>query len=186
MPENVRDRDELLLNAIATGDTSGIDPRDREETFIKAIAEKTDLPDAPTADGGYMLKVTVSGGTPTYEWVPGDSSSDLFFAEYGTTTWAAVNTAYNQNKAIICKVRKMGAEYRFALLSFISVGFAEFNYYRSLGTVDASNPSDELIIYRLKNNNTWETEARPVHGIITAGTGISVTYSDNKPVVSAT
>lgn len=40
MPENVRDRDELLLNAIITGDTSGIDPRDREETFIKAIAEK--------------------------------------------------------------------------------------------------------------------------------------------------
>lgn len=40
MPENVRDRDELLLNAIVTGDTSGIDPRDREETFIKAIAEK--------------------------------------------------------------------------------------------------------------------------------------------------
>ena len=40
MPENVRDRDELLLNAIITGDTSGIDPRDREETFIKAIANK--------------------------------------------------------------------------------------------------------------------------------------------------
>ena len=40
MPENVRDRDELLLNAIVTGDTSGIEPRDREETFIKAIAEK--------------------------------------------------------------------------------------------------------------------------------------------------
>lgn len=40
MPENVRDRDELLLNAIVTGDTSGIDPRDREERFIKAIAEK--------------------------------------------------------------------------------------------------------------------------------------------------
>lgn len=40
MLENVRDRDELLLNAIVTGDTSGIDPRDREETFIKAIAEK--------------------------------------------------------------------------------------------------------------------------------------------------
>lgn len=40
MPDTVRDRDELLLNAIVTGDTSGIEPRDREETFIKAIAEK--------------------------------------------------------------------------------------------------------------------------------------------------
>ena len=41
MPVNVRDRDEILLNAIATGDTSGIEPRDREELFIKAIAEKS-------------------------------------------------------------------------------------------------------------------------------------------------
>ena len=39
MPEIVRDRDELLLNAIATGDATDIDPRDREEKFLKAIAE---------------------------------------------------------------------------------------------------------------------------------------------------
>lgn len=54
MPENVRDRDELLLNAIVTGDTSGIDPRDREETFIKAIAEKSDGPFYPAGDGYYF------------------------------------------------------------------------------------------------------------------------------------
>lgn len=40
MPEIVRDRDELLLNAIATGDATDIDPRDREEKFLKAIANK--------------------------------------------------------------------------------------------------------------------------------------------------
>lgn len=51
MPENVRDRDELLLNAIVTGDTSGIDPRDREETFIKAIAEKKTGPFYPVGCG---------------------------------------------------------------------------------------------------------------------------------------
>ena len=54
MPENVRDRDELLLNAIVTGDTSGIEPRDREETFIKAIAEKSDGPFYP-AGCGYIF-----------------------------------------------------------------------------------------------------------------------------------
>lgn len=40
MPEIVRDRDELLLNAIVTGDATDIDPRDREEKFLKAIADK--------------------------------------------------------------------------------------------------------------------------------------------------
>ena len=186
-PTTPRSRDEVLLRAIVTGDSALMgEPRDREEEFVKAIAEKTDLPDAPTADGGYMLKVTVSGGVPTYSWVPGDSSSDVFIAVYGTTTWSAVNTAYNQNKAIICKVNRSGGDYRLVPLNFKSVGAAEFDYYRTPGTVDASNPSDEVVIYRLKSNGTWETETRPVRGIITAGTGISVTYSDNKPVVSAT
>lgn len=60
MPENVRDRDELLLNAIVTGDTSGIDPRDREETFIKAIAEKRDGPFYP-AGTGYTFYADGSG-----------------------------------------------------------------------------------------------------------------------------
>ena len=86
-PTTPRSRDEVLLRAIVTGDSALMgEPRDREEEFVKAIAEKTDLPDAPTADGGYMLKVTVSGGVPTYSWVPGDSSSDVFIAVYGTTT----------------------------------------------------------------------------------------------------
>lgn len=59
MSENVRDRDELLLNAIVTGDTSGIEPRDREETFIKAIAEKRDGP-FYTAGTGYNFFVDES------------------------------------------------------------------------------------------------------------------------------
>ena len=35
-----RSRDELLLNMIATGDTTDIVPRDREELFLAAIADK--------------------------------------------------------------------------------------------------------------------------------------------------
>ena len=27
------------------------------------------VPDAPSSNGTYVLKVTVSGGTPTYSWV---------------------------------------------------------------------------------------------------------------------
>lgn len=39
-PTEVRSRDELLMGAIATGDSTVIgDPRDRNEEFIKAIAD---------------------------------------------------------------------------------------------------------------------------------------------------
>lgn len=187
-PNTPRSRDEVLLQAIVSGDSTAIgDPRDREEEFVKAIADRTELPDAPTTDGGYMLKVTVTGGVPTYEWVPGDSSSDVFIAEYGTTTWAALTSAYNQNKAIFCRVNRGNGDYRIAPLNFISIGAAEFNYYRSPGTINSTNPSDEMLVYRLSTTgNVWATETRPVRGIITAGTGIAVTYADNKPVVSAT
>lgn len=39
-PNIPRSRDEMLLDAIATGDTTNIVPRDREEIFLKAIADK--------------------------------------------------------------------------------------------------------------------------------------------------
>lgn len=67
MSENVRDRDELLLNAIVTGDTSGIDPRDREETFIKAIAEKKTGPFYP-AGAGYLFTTDNGNITAVYDY----------------------------------------------------------------------------------------------------------------------
>ena len=80
-PNTPRSRDEVLLQAIVSGDSTAIgDPRDREEEFVKAIADRTELPDAPTTDGEYMLKVTVTGGVPSYEWATGGSSSDVFIA----------------------------------------------------------------------------------------------------------
>lgn len=69
MPENARDRDELLLNAIVTGDTSGIDPRDREETFIKAIAEKKTGPFYPTGCGYYFLTDNNDNITGVYDYL---------------------------------------------------------------------------------------------------------------------
>ena len=59
MPENIRDRDEILLNAIATGDTTGIEPRDREEKFIIAIAQNTGS--VRKVDGS----LTITASTPT-------------------------------------------------------------------------------------------------------------------------
>ena len=61
MPEIVRDRDELLLNAIATGDATDIDPRDREEKFLKAIAEKIGTAGKSIYRHRINLRCTVEG-----------------------------------------------------------------------------------------------------------------------------
>lgn len=64
MPEIVRDRDELLLNAIATGDATDIDPRDREEKFLKAIAENIGNASKVIYRHNVICRFTI-GGTST-------------------------------------------------------------------------------------------------------------------------
>lgn len=50
--------------------TDSIVPVGHKTFYPKDIVRATEgIPYAPTADGDYTLKVTVSGGTPTYAWV---------------------------------------------------------------------------------------------------------------------
>lgn len=50
--------------------TDSIVPVGHKTFYPKDIVRATEgIPYAPTADGAYTLKVTVSGGTPTYDWV---------------------------------------------------------------------------------------------------------------------
>ena len=72
-PDTPRSRDEVLLQAIVSGDSSMMgDPRDREEEFVKAIADKETLPDYSEASEGDVLRI----GTDGPEW--GAASSDLY------------------------------------------------------------------------------------------------------------
>lgn len=64
-PNTPRSRDEVLLQAIVSGDSSAMgDPRDREEEFVKAIADKETLPDYSEASEGDVLQI----GTDGPEW----------------------------------------------------------------------------------------------------------------------
>ena len=50
--------------------TTGLVPVGHETEYVENLADKlTDIPDLPTTAGTYRLKVTVSGGVPSYEWV---------------------------------------------------------------------------------------------------------------------
>ncbi len=73
-PTTPRSRDEVLLQAIVSGDSSAMgDPRDREEEFVKAIADKETLPDYSEASEGDVLKIGQDGP----EWAE-PSVDDLY------------------------------------------------------------------------------------------------------------
>ena len=63
-PTEVRSRDELLMGAIATGDSTVIgDPRDRTEEFIKAIADGIGSAASVIYRHRISLKATLHDGT---------------------------------------------------------------------------------------------------------------------------
>ena len=70
-PDTPRSRDEVLLQAIVSGDSSMMgDPRDREEEFVKAIADKETLPDYSEASEGDVLQIGSDG--PEWGAVPNE------------------------------------------------------------------------------------------------------------------
>ena len=79
-PNTPRSRDEVLLQAIVSGDSSAMgDPRDREEEFVKAIADKETLPDYSEASEGDTLQIGADGP----EWGPVDALPDYSGASAG-------------------------------------------------------------------------------------------------------
>ena len=70
-PDTPRSRDEVLLQAIVSGDSSMMgDPRDREEEFVKAIADKETLPDYSEASNGDVLQIGADG--PEWGSIPNE------------------------------------------------------------------------------------------------------------------
>lgn len=66
---DIRDRRELFLAAVARGDASDLpDPETREEAIIAAIARRS-LPPYPTEDGQYVLTLEISGEDASLAWV---------------------------------------------------------------------------------------------------------------------
>ena len=79
-PDTPRSRDEVLLQAIVSGDSSMMgDPRDREEEFVKAIADKETLPDYSEASEGDVIQIGADGP----EWGPADALPDYSGASAG-------------------------------------------------------------------------------------------------------
>ena len=65
--QNLRDKLQHMPD-LASGNGTYVIIQSNNELSLTPLTTPTELPDAPTTDGNYVLKVTVADGTPTYTW----------------------------------------------------------------------------------------------------------------------
>lgn len=162
----------------ALGHTSmayGVAEVDTEWT-IEALPDDTpyELPPATASTlGGVKVGTGLSVETDGTLSVPG-----LTVLEYGKSTWADFQAAYNANKLVYCRYKMSANEVRMAFLAYTFPGKAEFQYYRTVGTKSDTQQGDEVYIYTLvKTKSAWTTTVRQNYAKIVAGTGLTSTYT---------
>ena len=118
-------------------------------------AEKNKLSDVESgAEANVIDEITVNGTavTPVNKSVEITIPKEIYQATYGVTTYAEIQAAFNAGCWMTC----LNVE-RLATLAYVGTNFYEFNYHRSrAGTVD------EMLVYKVMNDNTWSTSSRPV------------------------
>lgn len=148
-----------------------------------------EVPPVTSSADGKVLKATYDEGTGSgsYAW---DDAPGLFEAVYGTTTYSEIAAAVAAHKIVYCKALVNNAnpspQYRMAFLAYIIPSGYEFQYYRSKGTHSDSEQGDQMIIYKVSNNDTWSNETRKVYTTVVAGTNMSSSYKNNTLTLSAT
>jgi hypothetical protein len=61
----------------------------------------------------------------------------------------------------------------------------EFQYVRSVSSKTASQPVDQVFVYKLTNAGVWTVETRNMAPKIAQGTGTTVSYSNGTYTISA-
>ena len=123
-----------------------------------------------------------------------DCGRPMVILSYGSSTWNDFIEAYNHNAIVYCRASSngnpaIGAQGRMAPMAYINNGDAptevEFQYYRSVSSHTATQMGDQVYIYKLNKNSGWSVTLRE-GGLkqIVEGTGISVSYSNNKITIN--
>lgn len=152
--------------------------------------------DNQTPDYGSTFKVpyitvdakgrVTSISTHTVKIPANDYMSEMYIAEYGSSTYAEVLAAYQAQRIVYCRVDK-----RMAFMAYVNNKTTptefEFQYYRSVATHTDSQQGDQVFVYKLNNSNggTWTTTTREAYTEIAVGTNMSKSYSNGTLTLSA-
>lgn len=127
-----------------------------------------------------------------------DKPADFKLVEmsYGeSNAWAKFIAAYNAGSIVYCRASSnsnpaTGAQGRKAFMAYVNNATTptevEFQYVRSVSSKTASQPVDQVYVYKLTNAGVWTVETRNMAPKLAAGTNTSVSYSNGTYTVSAT
>ena len=116
---------------------------------------------------------------------------------YGHSTWSDFINVYQKNAVVYCRASSnsnpaTGSQTRMAFMAYVNNAEnpteVEFQYVRSVSSKTASQPVDQVFVYKLANTSggTWTVQTRNMAPKLAAGTGASVTYSNGTYTVNAT
>lgn len=170
------------INATVPTKTSDLtnDGADGTSTYVEA----TDL--ATVATSGSYNDLT-------------DKPADFELVEmsYGeSNAWAKFIDAYRGHKIVYCRASSnsnpaTGAQGRKAFMAYVNNAEnpteVEFQYVRSVSSKTASQPVDQVYVYKLTSSNggTWTVTIRNMGPKLAQGTNTTVSYSNGTYTVSA-
>ncbi len=146
------------------------------------------VPAPATGDQSKVLKGDGTWGTPTAELV------EMSYGE--ANAWTKFINAYNAKSIVYCRASSnadpsSGSQTRKAFMAYVNDASnptnVEFQYVRSVSTKSASQPVDQVFIYKLTNANggTWSVTTRDTGPKLAAGNNASVSYNNGSYTISA-
>lgn len=125
-----------------------------------------------------------------------DISAKLVEMSYGeSNAWSKFIAAYNAGSIVYCRASSSsnpasGSQTRKAFMAYVNNAAnpteVEFQYVRSVGSKTASQPVDQVFVYKLASSSggTWSVQTRDMAPKIVAGAGINVSYSNGTYTIS--
>ena len=127
-----------------------------------------------------------------------DLGGSLVEMSYGeANAWAKFIAAYQAGKIVYCRASSAtnpatGTQGRKAFMAYVNNAEnpteVEFQYVRSVSSKTASQPVDQVFVYKLTNasGGTWTVESRNMAPKLAAGSNVTVSYSSGTYTISAT
>lgn len=153
---------------------------DLKDVVTKEYVDERALPTVSSSDNGKIL--VSSNGT----WIV-NNPIGMVILSYGNSTWSDFLTAYKSNRVIYCRASSntnpaTGTQGRMAFMAYVNNGDnpteVEFQYYRSVNTHSDSQQGDQVFVYKITSAGTWTVTARNSFTKISAGDGLTSTYSN--------
>lgn len=123
---------------------------------------------------------------------------ELVEMSYGeSNAWAKFIDAYRGHKIVYCRASSQsnpgtGSQGRKAFMAYVNNAEnpteVEFQYVRSVSSKTASQPVDQVFVYKLTsaNGGTWTVQTRDMGPKLVRGTNTTVSYSNGTYTISAT